>query len=188
MVVGAITASESIQAQIYSFPPKSYGLIEEPAKYEIFLVPITLAKYVVCAPNEIHFMDHVDFYLFLEQEKRWAYQPLWYNFNLLTEGRTIHIWGPNNWKFRIRFQGEENTLRQDDIVEGDARYRNPVAYYNQYYSNLLAREVFQPEDHQNEPHQPNALRQDICDVEDEDDGQSWYEEETSFHFNEEPAQ
>lgn len=70
MVVGAITASKSIQAQIYSFPPKSYGLIEEPAKYEIFLVPITLAKYVVCAPNEIHFMDHVDFYLFLEQEKR----------------------------------------------------------------------------------------------------------------------
>lgn len=63
-----------------------------------------------------------------------------------------------------------------------------MAYYNQYYSNLLAREVFQPEDHQNEPHQPNALRQDICDVEDEDDGQSWYEEETSFHFNEEPAQ
>lgn len=98
IVVGNITTSESVQAQIYSFPPKSHELTEEPAKHEIFLVPLQIAKYIHSERKDIQFMDHINFYLFLETEKRRKYEPLWYNFNLMAEGCTIQIWGPNNWK------------------------------------------------------------------------------------------
>lgn len=39
LTVGNITTIESVQAQIYFFPPKSHGLTEELARHEIFLVP-----------------------------------------------------------------------------------------------------------------------------------------------------
>lgn len=108
MTIGNITTAESVQAQIYSFPPNSYGLTEEPAKHEIFIAP--LAKYTFCTPKDIQFIDNMDFYLFLEKEKRRMYQPLWYNFNLLAEGRTLQIWGPGNWKIRCPFAGEGHQI------------------------------------------------------------------------------
>lgn len=76
MVIGNILVSESLQAQIYSFPLKSRRLTEELAKHEIFLVPIALATYFSHEPTDIQFMDNIDFYLYLEQDKRKAYQPL----------------------------------------------------------------------------------------------------------------
>lgn len=53
VIIGNITISESVQAQIYSFPPKSYGLTEEPAKHEIFVVPINSASYYTHEPTYI---------------------------------------------------------------------------------------------------------------------------------------
>lgn len=35
LTVGNITTTESVQAQIYSFPPKSQGITEEPTKHEV---------------------------------------------------------------------------------------------------------------------------------------------------------
>lgn len=107
---------------------------------------------------------------------------MWYNFNLLTEGRTIQIWGPSNWRFRIPFNGDRTTIRADDIMEGDARYSNPMAYYNQFHSNLVAREVIE-----------DPTQQDYCSLrqnnhDNDDDDESRYAEETGVHFNEEPAQ
>lgn len=61
-----VSESESVQAQIYSFPQKSYRLTEKPAKHEIFMVPISSAFYYTHEPTDIQFMDHMDFYLFLE--------------------------------------------------------------------------------------------------------------------------
>lgn len=73
LIVGNITTIVSLLAQIYSFPPKSHKLTEEPAQHEIFPVPIQLAHYYVTQPRYIQFMDTMDFYLFLEQEKRRKY-------------------------------------------------------------------------------------------------------------------
>lgn len=82
-----------------------------------------MAKYASHVPRDIQFMNHMDFYLFLEQEKCRSYQPLWQNFNLLTEGRTMQIWGPSNWKIRYPFSGEGNSITPHDIAEGDPRWR-----------------------------------------------------------------
>lgn len=70
VIIGNITVFESVKAQIYYFPPKNYGFTEEPPKHEIFVAPINLASYYTHEPTYIQFMDHIDFYLFLEQEKR----------------------------------------------------------------------------------------------------------------------
>lgn len=53
---------------------------------------------------------------------------MWTNFNLLTQGRTIQIYGPSNWKFRIPFGGDENTLRHEDIFKDTPRGRNLMAF------------------------------------------------------------
>lgn len=45
ITIGNIIVSESVQTQIYSFPPKRYGLTEELAKHEMFIVPLSMAKY-----------------------------------------------------------------------------------------------------------------------------------------------
>lgn len=76
VVIGNMLVSESVQAQIYSFPLKSYGLTEEHAKHEIFVLPIASATYFSHELTNTQFMDNIDFYLYLEQEKRRAYQPL----------------------------------------------------------------------------------------------------------------
>lgn len=76
IIIGNITASELVQAQFYSIPPKSHGLTEEPAKHEIFLVPIQLARYTINPPRDIQFTVNMDFYLFLETKERRKYEPL----------------------------------------------------------------------------------------------------------------
>lgn len=73
VVIGNMLVSESIQAQIYLFPPKSNGFTEELAKHEIFVVPIASATFYSHKPTDTQFMDNIEFYLFLEQEKRRAY-------------------------------------------------------------------------------------------------------------------
>lgn len=76
------------------------------------------------------------FYLFLEQEKRRAYQPLWHNFNLLVEGRTMQIWGPGHWKIRCPFSGEGHTITPFDIAEADPRWQWRYRHnYHQVYLN-----------------------------------------------------
>lgn len=44
-------------------------------------------------PQDINFINDVDFYLFFENEERRKYEPWWYNFNLVAEGQTIQITG-----------------------------------------------------------------------------------------------
>lgn len=126
LVIGNILVSETVQAQIYSFPPKSYGIIEEAAKNEVFVVPLGLANFYSNKPKDINFMDTIEYYVFLEQERRKCYQLFWANFNLLTQGRTIQIQGPSKWKIRIPFDGEEHTIREQDIFEGTKRDRCPI--------------------------------------------------------------
>lgn len=106
IVIGNITTSKSVQAQIYSIPPKSYGLTKELAKHEIFLVPVQLARYTISPPRDIQFIKHMKYYLFLETKVSRKYEPLWYNFNFTTEGRTMQIWAPSNWKIRCPFSSE----------------------------------------------------------------------------------
>lgn len=60
------------------------------------------------------------------------YQPLWQNFNLLTEGRTMQIWGPSNWKIRCPFSGEGHTITPHDIAEGNPRWRYPRTFHQVY--------------------------------------------------------
>lgn len=52
-----------------------------------------MANYTINPPRDTQFMDHIDYYLFLEKEKerRKGFQPLWYNFNLLAQGRTLQV-------------------------------------------------------------------------------------------------
>lgn len=89
IVIGNISVSEIIQAQFYSILPKSYGLTEEPAKHEIFIVPIRQASYMQSDPKDLEFVEDINFYLFIETETRRKYEPWWYNFNLVAEGRTL---------------------------------------------------------------------------------------------------
>lgn len=158
----------------------------------MFIVPIALDKYTICAPNDIDFMDHIEFYLFLEQEKRRAYQPLWYNFVLLTEGRAIQIRGPSNWRFRMPFIGDSNTLRDEDVIESDVRYRDPMAYQSQLHNGLMAWERLSPIDEyqEAEDHDPsyqdpqaNLSHTERRRYDDTDDGKSWYEEEAFVHYH-----
>lgn len=51
LTVGNITTTESLQAQIYSFPQKSYGLTKEPAQHGVFLVPLQSAQYSFTFPR-----------------------------------------------------------------------------------------------------------------------------------------
>lgn len=106
IVIWNITTLKSVQAQIYSIPPKSYGLTKELAKHEIFLVPVQLARYTISPPRDIQFIKHMKYYLFLETKVSRKYEPLWYNFNFTTEGRTMQIWAPSNWKIRCPFSSE----------------------------------------------------------------------------------
>lgn len=126
LVLGNITVSESIQAQFYSILPKSYGLTEEPVRHEIFVVPIQVARHTISIPKDITFINDMDYYLVLETEERRKYEPLWYNFNLLTKGRTMQIWAPSNWKIRIPFSRQGNKIICEDMVEGDPGRRNPT--------------------------------------------------------------
>lgn len=96
IVIGNITTLESVQAQFYSIPLKSYGLTEEPVRHEIFVFPIREAQNPFNPPRDVKFTDGMDFYLFLEIEERRKFEPMWYNFNLMTEGRTLQIWAPSN--------------------------------------------------------------------------------------------
>lgn len=96
IVIGNITTLESVQAQFYSIPLKSYGLTEEPVRHEIFVFPIREAQNPFNPPRDVKFTDGMDFYLFLETEERRKFEPMWYNFNLMTEGRTLQIWAPSN--------------------------------------------------------------------------------------------
>lgn len=44
IIIGNIITLETVQTQFYSIPPNSYGLTEEPARHEIFVVPIRKAR------------------------------------------------------------------------------------------------------------------------------------------------
>lgn len=92
----AILLSRSQSKPRYTLSLQKVMGLEEPAQHEIFLVPLQSAQYSYTYPRDIKFMDTIDFYLFLEQEKRRRFQPLWRNYNLLAEGRTIQIWGPGH--------------------------------------------------------------------------------------------
>lgn len=118
-------------------------------------------------------MNDMDFYLFLEQEKRRMYQPLWYNFNLLAKGHTLQIWGPSNWKIRCPFAGEGHQIVQEDVVEGNPRWRYPRAVYNPVYINYHQDDLSTSEEIENEE-QNN--RDNIA--EDEE-----YAEENRIHYD-----
>lgn len=62
---------------------------------------------------------------------------MWTNFNLLTQGRTIQIYGPSNWKIRVPFDGEEHTLRNEDIFEDYPRRRNQMIFNHDYSRRVL---------------------------------------------------
>lgn len=126
--IGNITVWEMVQAQFYWIPPKIYGLTEEPTKHEIFVVPIREARHPVAPPRDFTYIDDMEFYLFLETKERRKYEPAWFNFNLMAEGRTwtLQIWAPSNWKIWIPFSSQGRRLSHEDIIEGDPGHRNPT--------------------------------------------------------------
>lgn len=130
------------------------------------MVPLSLATYVVNSPKDIQFIDHIDFYVFLEKEKRKCYQPLWTNFNLLTQGRTIQIWGPSNWKIRVTFDGEEHTIREEDVFEKNPCERDPRVF--RYYDYKAM------EDNNEEENNGDNIEEDEL-----------YQEENGLHYNDE---
>lgn len=77
-------------------------------------------------PRDLEYLEDINFYLFLETKERRKYEPWWYNFNLVDEGRTIQIWVPSNWKMRIPFSGKGCNTRCEDIMEGDPEFRLPT--------------------------------------------------------------
>lgn len=91
IVTGNITTSKTVQAQFYSIPLKSYGSTEEPAKHEIFVVPIREARHPLSPPRDLDFIDDMEFYLFIETEERRKFEHLWFNFNLMIERKTLQI-------------------------------------------------------------------------------------------------
>lgn len=124
--MGNMTISETIQAQFYSALLISYGLTEEPARHEIFIVPIRMATYLQFDPQDLDYINDMNFYLYLHTEDRRKYEPWWYNFNLVAEGRTIQIWVPSNWKMRLPFAGHSLKIRAEDIMERNPELRLPV--------------------------------------------------------------
>lgn len=144
MIIGNITISESVQAQIYSYPPKSYGLREEPARHKVFLVPLSAATYLRNPPTDIEFMDHLDFYIFLEQERKRVFNPTWPNYNLLCQGRTLIIYGPSNWKIRVPFEGDEACIKHEDFMERPHQQRDPMVYnIDNRHRRLMADELLE---------------------------------------------
>lgn len=147
-------------------------------------------------------MDIIDFYLFLEQEKRRKYQPLWHNLNLLADGRTIQIWGPGHWKMRCPFAGDGHRISQEDIVEGiptrdgyNAQLRVPLYAERNIHVPLYAVEnIKEVEDGEIEGdprmQQPQANPSQYERIRNDDpDDEEWYDEEdTGFHFHEELLQ
>lgn len=65
---------------------------------------------------------------------------------MLAEGRTIKIYGPPNWSFRISFIGEYLYIRAEDIVEGDPVSRPALVPNRNMASGVLNREYI-PEPH-----------------------------------------
>lgn len=128
IIIGNIVTSETVQAQFYSILPKSYRLTEEPIRHEIFIVPIREARHPLNPPRDVKFINEMDFYLFLETEERRKFEPMWNNFNLMTEGRTLQIWVPNNWKIRIPFSCQGRRITHKDIIESDPTQRQPTGY------------------------------------------------------------
>lgn len=128
IIIGNITTLETVQAQFYSIPPKSYGLTKKPARHEIFFVPIREARHPLNPPKDTQFIDDMDFYLFLETEERRRFEPLWYNFNLMTKESTLQIWAQSNWKIRIPFSSQGRRITHEDIIENDPTQRQPTAY------------------------------------------------------------
>lgn len=90
--------------------------------HEIFVVPINDARYRLNPPRDIELIDDIYFYLFLETEKQRKFEPMWYNFNLITEGRILQIWVPSK-KIRILFSSQGKRITQDDIIENDPTLR-----------------------------------------------------------------
>lgn len=86
------------------------------------MVPINDARYRLNPPRDIELIDDIYFYLFLETEKQRKFEPMWYNFNLITEGRILQIWVPSK-KIRILFSSQGKRITQDDIIENDPTLR-----------------------------------------------------------------
>lgn len=66
IVIENITTFKTVQAQFYSIPPRSYGLTEELAKHEIFVVPIQEARHPISPPRDLEFIDDMNFYLYIK--------------------------------------------------------------------------------------------------------------------------
>lgn len=85
-----------------------------------------MATYLQSDPQDLDYINDINFYLFLNTEDRRKYEPWWYNFNLVAEGRTLQIWVPSNWKMRLPFLGCGLTVKAEDIMERNPEVRLPI--------------------------------------------------------------
>lgn len=62
---------------------------------------LRLASFINSPPQDLNYIEDINFYLFLEKEQALNYDPWWNNFDLAAEGRTIQIWVSNTIRFPV---------------------------------------------------------------------------------------
>lgn len=120
--------------------------------HEIFVVPINDARYRLNPPRDIELIDDIYFYLFLETEKQRKFEPMWYNFNLITEGHILQIWVPSK-KIRILFSSQGKRITQDDIIENDPTLRLWMTFQIINYDVTTSEKMNEEEVGENDNHQ-----------------------------------
>lgn len=116
------------------------------------MVPINDARYPLNPQRDIELIDDIYFYLFLETEKQRKFEPMWYNFNLITEGRILQIWAPSK-KIRILFSSQGKRIIQDDIIENDPTLRLWMTFPIINYDVTTSEEMNEEEVGENDSHQ-----------------------------------
>lgn len=136
LTVGNITTIESVQAQIYSFPPKSHGLTEELARHEIFLVPYSQLNIPSPFQEISNLLIPLIFIYISKRKRKGCISHFGIILIFLQKEELLQIWGPGHQKMRCPFASEGHQIAQEDVVERLPRWNGQYVYNAQNHFNL----------------------------------------------------
>lgn len=113
--IGNIVLDGPVTVTINSKIPVSHGLTEEPAYHQILIQPGIWENYM--QPQNFQTIEDPDFYEELMDQNIGKLDD-WKELILLTEGRTLKIWGPSIYKMCLPFSRTDyDSLEDSDIMD-----------------------------------------------------------------------